>query len=1588
MADTTAAPAASQERPEQRAVAPLNTIDKADIAAGAAIVDKWLYDVSGGYVTLERVQTVAGSLPVLGNILALVDVLGDLVSIYQKGDKVGFDDWFNLGTDLIGVIPGAGGPARMALRPALHALKKELPKILMNSAKAQVSDALVELLLKNINDSLVGEIETFAATAQTKLDAFAEDCAKLLDGLVDGLIEVLQLVTGDKQVAQPKPTAASGAAYKPEDRSLRGLFSHVMKIYREVAKEVVKSVAGLVLSDAIKGKVRGVIAGLRDIKSVCRAKLKELVSAGAEKGIMRLLKFLEAAAKKRRKKIDAKPTKQANTNPNDTAKVKEDRQGPKTETVAAQTNAKGDPNGCKNCPGPGAKTAPLPRTHRSISYITGAETVTHTDFVLPAPLPIVWDRTYRSNLGAYDHSALGARWLTPYSSRVDVIDGDQGLRHHGGDGRSHDYRWMKVGQQYFDPIEEVTLRRHSEALLILDFGKPLPDGADSPWREVYELVDTCSTKRATQGAKHYRLIAIHTTDGASIGLRYDHQGAGGEQVLSDIISRQGEEVLAHAGTQVDALGRICALWEINAGRLVRQLAAYQHDGAGDLVQARDEDGAPWQYQYSHHLLTRYTDRTGRGVTLEYDGTGVDAKAVHEWADDGSFDTRVEWDRKIRLTYVTDALGRETWYYYDILGYLYRIIYPTGTEEWFFRDEAKNVTQHLHADGSSDHYDYDEYGNLKTHERADGTEVRFEYDAAHRITRITDPEGGVWQRSYDERGHLVCEIDPRGMKTAYAYDDAGRPVHIVDAKGGGKRITYNLRGHLASYTDCSGRTSQWEYDDRGRLTASINALKQRTELRYTPVTAEALAGANNPKSTTNHPGQLQAVIYPDGTEARFCHDAEGRLLAHTDAMERSTSYRYGLTGFITQRIDANGHRLHYKWDKLGRLEELRNENGQPYTFAYDPAGRLMKECGFDGKTTEYRYEESSGVLTEVIEGQARTKLEFDVIGRLTRRQATAGGSEKVETFGYNGRGLLAEAANADAKLTFFYDKAGNLVREHQQYLREGQIAVWQHRYNELNQRVGTTRPGGHTLEWLTYGSGHVHGLVLDGHDIVGFERDALHREVHRQQGNGLQQSQSYDPVGRLMEQHVSKVAGALSSGPATSINRTYQYDRAGQLTGIMDSRRGQLEYRYDPVGRLLAATGALGHEVFAFDPASNILNPEQRGSRVMSNLLKEYAGTHYRYDDRGNMVHRLSNGEVSTFEWDAFNRMVKAITPQGTTTFAYDALGRRIAKHSTRGTTLFGWDGDTLAFESSDKRSVHYVHEAGSFVPLVQATRLGPIALTASASAKELMGAERRYDIDRDPLWNGEAEQPTQPRFTQEEIAFYQVDHLGTPQELTDHEGNVAWAAQYKAWGQAREAISDAARKAGIANPIRFQGQYCDEETGLHYSRYRYYDPHSGRFASKDPIGLIGGLNFQRYAPNPVQWIDPFGLTSVPAVMSLKAYKPVIPGQKYSDQTCTDQEREALHADLNEKKKIQKVQVPKKPPTDPIKRAKLCEQLRKREADLVALLAARQKMQDHCFASAAPKTADEQAQQTAHEVEYGNVYRAYQSTKADQAAMGL
>ncbi|SDE76363.1 RHS repeat-associated core domain-containing protein [Paracidovorax valerianellae] len=135
--------------------------------------------------------------------------------------------------------------------------------------------------------------------------------------------------------------------------------------------------------------------------------------------------------------------------------------------------------------------------------------------------------------------------------------------------------------------------------------------------------------------------------------------------------------------------------------------------------------------------------------------------------------------------------------------------------------------------------------------------------------------------------------------------------------------------------------------------------------------------------------------------------------------------------------------------------------------------------------------------------------------------------------------------------------------------------------------------------------------------------------------------------------------------------------------------------------------------------------------------------------------------------------------------------------------------------------------------------------------------------------------------------WYQCDQIGAPLELTDAQGRIAWAADYKVWGEAtlrtlaRTGTDDApvGRRIGngpgvgwsegtsdrssalphIEQPFRFQGQQFDEETGLHYNRFRYYDPAVGRFVSQDPIGLVGGKNYYEYGSNPEDQSDPWGL---------------------------------------------------------------------------------------------------------------------------------
>ncbi len=110
-------------------------------------------------------------------------------------------------------------------------------------------------------------------------------------------------------------------------------------------------------------------------------------------------------------------------------------------------------------------------------------------------------------------------------------------------------------------------------------------------------------------------------------------------------------------------------------------------------------------------------------------------------------------------------------------------------------------------------------------------------------------------------------------------------------------------------------------------------------------------------------------------------------------------------------------------------------------------------------------------------------------------------------------------------------------------------------------------------------------------------------------------------------------------------------------------------------------------------------------------------------------------------------------------------------------------------------------------------------------------------------------------FDASERFFYHSDGLGSITELTDSTGAVARALVTDSYGRI---VQDT---GGVESPFAFTGREFDAESGLYFYRARYYDPATGRFLSKDPIGFLGGdINLYSYVGNnPINFTDPLGL---------------------------------------------------------------------------------------------------------------------------------
>ncbi|WP_041931541.1 RHS repeat-associated core domain-containing protein [Pseudomonas poae] len=839
------------------------------------------------------------------------------------------------------------------------------------------------------------------------------------------------------------------------------------------------------------------------------------------------------------------------------------------------------------------------------------------------------------------------------------------------------------------------------------------------------------------------------------------------------------------------------------------LMHYAYDSCGDLAAVRQSDGQV-KRRFAYDAGRRMTEhQLPGGLRCFYQWACVDERewrVVRHWTDSG--DTyRFDYELDNGITRIIDGLQRVSTRHWDARHQILESIDALG-RTWAFQWNAESqLLGATDPSGGQYQFSYDEAGNLSETTdplgRSEST-LWLEHWALPLVE--TDAAGNAWQFRYDSRGNCIGETDPLGHVTTYRHDAHGQVLEITDARGASKTLRWTPLGQLSEHTDCSGLTTRLNYCKRGLLLNSTDALGERTNFAY------------------DDQGRLTSKQLPDGRSEHYQRDASGQLVSYSDPAGHTTHFKHCPSGRLRQRTDSHGRCVELSHDAYGRLLNLTNENGERYRFDWDAGDRLTLEQRLNGTLKRYAYDPLDNVTrVETVassgaEDSITHDLERDAAGRLIAKITADGRTE----YSYDEQDQVTAISftghyGEQQRLAFGYDALGQLI------LEQSTGGRLEHHYDELGNLIQTQLPDGRWLNRLRYGSGHLHQINLDGQVISDFERDRLHREVLRTQGRISTRSE-YDRCGRIRVRQ-RRQQGQSVLLPA--LQTRYGYDASDQLVERVDSQPGAT-YRqllhYDATGRILASQDNLQgqREAFAYDPAANLLDG---AGRVAHNQLLSYRDKHYRYDGFGRVVEKRSARRgTQHLSYDAEQRLAQVHNDDGSVVkMTYDPLGRRIAKTTfdrqgkQQSQTRFTWDAMQLLQEHHGPQTSLYLYVDEGYEPLARIDGVGD----------------------------------------QQKVRYYHNDLNGLPEQLSESDGHRVWKARYEVWGNTVEEV----REPYFVEEqnLRFQGQYLDRETGLHYNTLRFYDPDIGRFTTPYPIGLAGGLNFYQYAPNPVSWIDPLGL---------------------------------------------------------------------------------------------------------------------------------
>ncbi|MEU9792325.1 RHS repeat-associated core domain-containing protein, partial [Streptomyces sparsogenes] len=870
---------------------------------------------------------------------------------------------------------------------------------------------------------------------------------------------------------------------------------------------------------------------------------------------------------------------------------------------------------------------------------------------------------------------------------------------------------------------------------------------------------------------------------------------------------------------------------------------------GNLTEVINSSGLPLRFEYDdERRVISWTDTNDRRYDYVYDNRD---RCIAEGGTGGHVSIRLDYhgvDQRTghRITTVTTAAGHTAKYLIDGACRVVGEIDPLGAYSRTEYDRHGRVVARVDALGRRTEYGYDDDGRPVSLTRPDGRRSGADYDDLGMPTTFTAVDGTMWRQEYDERGNRTAVTDPAGATTRYTYDDLGRLTSVTNALGETTRVRCDAAGLPIEITDPLGAMTVYERDAFGRLLWVVDPLGMTTRMEW------------------SMEGKLLGRTNPDGTHETWTYDGEGNCLAHRDALGGVSSYEYTHFDLLAARTGPDGARHTFEHDAELRLTKVTGPQGLTWSYEYDPAGRLISETDFDDRTIHYEYDAASQMIARTDALGRRTAFERDALGRMVTKET----AEQTTTFAYDPAGRLLSAAGPDTEVVYQRDRMGRVKCE-----MVGD-RVLTHAYDALGRRIRRTTPGGATTAYAYDAAGNRTTVTASGRTLRS-EYDAAGRETARHIGEGLSLAQLWDPAGRLAEQTLTgPTAGTVQC-------RAYTYRADGHLIGIEDRLSGARSFELDAMGRVTAVHADSWTETYAYDEAGNQTQASwpDRHPGAEATGERSYAGTRitragrvrYEHDDAGRVTlrqkDRLSKKpDTWRYAWDSENRLTSLTTPDGTVwRYLYDPLGRRTAKQrlAADGETIvertdFTWDGSTLVEQTT-------TIPGSSHLVTLTWDHHGLRPVTQSERITDVTG---QREIDR---------------------RFFAIvtDLVGTPCELVDEAGEVAWRSRATLWG-----TTTWPRGSGAYTPLRFPGQYYDPESGLHYNVHRYYDPETGRYATPDPLGLAPAPNPATYVHNPHTWADPFGLSPYPEE-PIKLYRAPHAGNRAREANGLDP---ALHPD--------------------------------------------------------------------------------------------